>query len=399
MTSTRTLALALLATCAGPAMAQDMIDCDTLPNVVYLQVGDTQEPLMKALGRALRDSAARPISIVYNTSGSCTNIEAIYTGGLLTTNPKYIPSSAEDPAWTPAMAAPVCRVRAGGVPLDVANSALFVSACNDNPAPAGIGSFSGPVQPYVFVVPSASSQTAITAEEAYFVFGFGAAGQVEPWTDEAFYFIRTTTKSTLLALAANIRVQGAKWKGNKLDKSSEVVSGVNMSTSPEKTIGILGAEIYDKNRATMKALAFRTFGQKYAYYPDSSPTLHDKRPTREGQYMPWSPTVYLTKTQNGVAESSNAGYVIDLITSRTTTTTPDFDVLKVIAEQGLVPSCAMKVQRDREGGNLSLYSPEAPCHCKYESVVDPQAASACTTCTDDGACGGGKCRHGFCEAR
>lgn len=400
MELTRALALTLATTCASPAVAQDMIDCDSLPNVVYFQVGDTQEPLMKAMGRALRDSAARPVSIVYNTSGSCTNIEAIYTGGLLTVNPKYVPSSTEDPAWTPSMASPVCRIRAGGVPLDVANSALFVSACNEDPAPAGIGSFTGPVQPYVFVVPTASSQTAITAEEAYFVFGFGNAGQAAPWTDEAFYFIRTTTKSTLLALAANIRVPGAKWKGTKLDRSSEVVMGVNMSTSPEKTIGILGAEIYDKNRATMKALAFRTFGQKYAYYPDSSPTLHDKRPTREGQYVPWSPTVYLTRVgAGGVAADSDAGYVIDLITSRTTTTTPDFDVLKVIAEQGLVPSCAMKVQREREGGNLSLYSPEAPCHCKFESVVDPQTASTCTTCTDDSTCGSGKCRHGFCEAR
>ena len=51
-----------------------------------------------------------------------------------------------------------------------------MEACNDQPAPAGIGAFEGPVQPYVFVVPAASSQTALTAEEAYFVFGFGAAG-------------------------------------------------------------------------------------------------------------------------------------------------------------------------------------------------------------------------------
>ena len=399
MPLTRTLALGALLAAPLPAVAQTMVDCDALPNVVYLQVGDTQEPLMKALGRKLRDSSARPITLVYNTAGSCTNIEAMYTGGLLTTNPKYIPSTAEDPAWTPSMASPVCRVRAGGVPLDVANSALFVSACNDQPAPAGIGSFEGTVQPYVFVVPAASSQTALTAEEAYFVFGFGAAGQVEPWTDEAFYFIRTTTKSTLLALAAAIRVPGAKWKGNKLDKSSEVVSGVSQSTSPEKTIGILGAEIYDKNRSTLRALAFRTFGQKHAYYPDSSPTAFDKRTTREGQYVPWSPTVYLTKVDgNGRAMSSNAGYVIDLITSRTTTTTPDFDVLDTIAKQGLVPDCAMKVRRTREGGDLSTYAPAAPCGCKFESVVDPQN-NACAACTTDDTCGGGKCRYGYCEAR
>jgi hypothetical protein len=252
----------------------------------------------------------------------------------------------------------------------------------------------------VFVVPSASSQTALTVEEAYFVFGFGAAGMAEPWTDEALYFIRTTTKSTLLALAANIRVPAARWKGVPFDKSSEVVTAVTQSATPEKAIGILGAEIYDRNRNTMKVLAFRTFGQRHAYYPDSSATSRDKRTTREGQYVPWSPTVYLTRVDGaGAPVNSDAGYVIDLITSRTTTTTPDFDPLRIISQQGLVPACAMKVQRDREGGDLSPYTPEVPCGCKFESVVDPAAAASCSACTDDTTCGAGKCRYGYCESR
>lgn len=35
--------------------------CSDLPNPVYLQVGDTQEPLMKQLGRRLRENTANPI--------------------------------------------------------------------------------------------------------------------------------------------------------------------------------------------------------------------------------------------------------------------------------------------------------------------------------------------------
>ena len=73
-------------------------------------------------------------------------------------------------------------------------------------------------------------------------------------------------------------------------------------------------------------------------------------------------------------------------------------MLRVISEQGLVPDCAMKVKRDREGGDLSPYSPAVPCGCFYESVVDA-ASSSCTTCADDGPCGAGKCRYGFCEVR
>jgi len=47
---------------------------DTLPNPVYLQVGDTQLNLMKRLGRALRDNklpdgSPNPITLVFITSG------------------------------------------------------------------------------------------------------------------------------------------------------------------------------------------------------------------------------------------------------------------------------------------------------------------------------------------
>ena len=66
------------------------------------------------------------------------------------------------------------------------------------------------MQPYVFIVPEASTQHYITAEQAYFVFGFGNAGQAAPWTDENFMFIRTPTKSTLLTLAATIGVPTTK---------------------------------------------------------------------------------------------------------------------------------------------------------------------------------------------
>ena len=40
-----------------------------------------------------------------------------------------------------------------------------------------------------------------------------------------------------------------------LDGSPAVVTGV--ATGPASAIGILGAEVYDANRATMKALAYR----------------------------------------------------------------------------------------------------------------------------------------------
>jgi hypothetical protein len=286
-----------------------------------------------------------------------------------------------------------------GVPLDVANSNVFISACTQTPPPAGIAAFQAPIQPYVFIVPKASTQQAITAEEAYFVFGFGAAGMVSPWNDEAFMFIRPTTKSTLLSVAAAIHVPAAKWKGTPFDKSSDLLNAVATSTSPEKTIGILGAEIYDQNRDKVTALAFRTFQQRHAFFPDSTATSKDKRNLRDGHYVIWSPTVYLAPVDaQGVVTNPRAKYVIDLITGKDAMPAPDFDPLATVISKGLVPDCAMNVTRSVEGGDLSLYSPAAPCGCFFESQVGSPGAS-CTACMSDATCNGGKCRHGFCEAK
>ncbi len=403
MPMVRTCALALM-TLTGlvvlqPAAAR-AADCSTLQNPVYLQVGDTQLNLMKSLGRKLRDNAGNPVTLVFTTSGSCTNIEAMYTDVKVTGNMQYVPSTAEDAAWTTASATLTCSLPTGGQLTDITNSAVFNSACTSTPAPATVKLFQGPVQAYVMAVPKASSQTAITAEEAYFTFGFGAAGMVQPWLDEAQLFIRTVTKSTLLAWGANISVPAAKWKGMAFDKSTDVVSALQNSPTPEKAIGILGVEVYDKLRSTLTSLAFRAFKQYAAYYPDSTSTAFDKANVRDGHYTVWSPTIWMTRVNAGTGTANNpqAKYVIDVLLGLTVAPATNFDSINVVAGVGLVPDCAMKVTRTFEGGKLSLYSPTEPCGCKYDSAV---ATSTCTACTGpgQGTCSTGVCRHGFCEAR
>ena len=366
--------------------------CDALPNPVYLQVGDTQLNLMKRLGRALRDNTPKPITLVFVTSGSCTNIAAIYTPVAIkaTTTMQYVPSMAEDAAWTPSSATLTCTVAADVVP-DIANSALFNSACTTAAPPATVHLTQGPAQAYVMAVPTVSSQTAITFQEAYFVFGFGAAGLIAPWVDEAQLFIRTVTKSTLLAWAANISVPATKWKGTPFDGSPMVVTNLQGGTAA--AIGILGAEVYDANRATLKALAYRAKGQYAAYYPDSSSSSRDKKNIRDGHYTVWSPTIWMdTVDAAGTPVKPDARYVIDLIAGKTVTPAQSFGMIDIVAAVGLVPDCAMGVNRSFEGGPLALYRPAESCTCKYESLVD---TSACTTCTT--SCTTGTCRHGFCE--
>jgi len=388
----RSLAFLIALAIAFPHRAH-AATCDTLPNPVYMQVGDTQLNLMKRLGRALRDNTAKPITLVFLTSGSCTNIAAIYTPVAIkaATSLQYVPSVAEDPTWTPASATRTCTLAADVVP-DIANSVLFNSACTSSPPPATVHLTQGPAQGYVMAVPTASSQTAITFEEAYFVFGFGAAGMIMPWIDEAQMYIRTITKGTLLAWAANISVPAAKWKGMMLDGSPAVVTGV--ATGPASAIGILGAEVYDANRATMKALAYRAKGQYAAYYPDSSSTSFDKKNIRDGHYTVWSPTIWMdTLDGTGAPVKPDARYVIDLIAGKTVTPAQNFGMIDIIAAVGLVPDCAMGVNRSFEGGPLSLYRPAESCTCKVESLVDTSSCASCATTS----CTTGVCRNGFCE--
>jgi hypothetical protein len=391
-----------------PARAQ--VVCSTLPNPIYIQIGDTQEPLIKNIGKKLRDStvAGVPMTIVYKLNGSCTNIDAMYNSTALTgsSTVNFVPTSVNtaDPGyvagWTPMMPSPTCTIDAAGQPIEIANSNVLISACNPSTTmPADVGAFQGPIQAYVFAVPMASSQTGISAEEAYMTFGFGGVTyQIMPWIDALFMFIRPITKSTLVSMAFNIGVPPPKWKGVSESASSDVVNALVNSTSPEKSIGILGAEVYDANRSTLKALAYRAYKQFYGYWPDSTPTATDKQNLRDGHYTIWSPTIYLAKIDtSGNPTGANAGRLVNMILGKPVTPSdPAIDPLAIEISRGLVPQCAMKVNRSIEGGDLSLYSDPAPCGCFYESKV---GTTSCTACSTSSPCATGTCRYGYCEAR
>jgi hypothetical protein len=375
--------------------------CSSLPNVLTVESGDTQEPLLKSLGAKMVVSAAMPITLVYNTTGSCTLVNDITTGTKLTVALKYIPLPNDPNAvgWDPTKPSPTCTTDVGGNAIDVAISALFVSSCTQTPLPAGLGAIEGPVQAYTWVVPKASAQKSTTAEEMYFTFGFGNVGQVTPWNDETFMSIRPVTKSTLLTLAAAINVPAAKWKGTPFDKSTDLLNAVANAASADKAIGILGGEISDANRDKVTVLAYQAYKQKHGYWPDSTSTSFDKRNLRDGHYLPWSPTVYLTAVDaQSVPTNAKAKYMIDLVLGNPTTPPFESEGLDVVVAKGLIPDCAMKVKRGFDGGDLSLYSPPAACGCYYESKVPQGAAPAsCTACSTTTPCATGTCRHGYCE--
>lgn len=396
------LVLALIGALAPAARAANP-DCSTLTNPIYLEVGDTQLNLMKQLGRALRNNTPKPITLVFVTNGSCTNIGDFYNQTALTVNFQYIPSTAEDANWTPASPTLACTPPGGAVTLDMANSALFIASCTNEPAVPSFAQFTtGPIQAYVMAVPKASSAVAITFEEAYFVFGFGPtilqqmAGSIDPWLIETELQVRNNTKSTQLTWAANIAVDASKWHGIANSGSPAVVTGLQNSANPTAAIGILGAEVYDANRATLTELAFRAQGQYAAYWADSTITSRDKKNVRDGHYTVWSPTVWMNKIDPSSHQPVKADtqYIIDMIAGKSVTPAPNFDANVIVAKVGLVPDCAMRVQRSFDGGPLSLYKPDQSCTCKFDSIVD---ATSCSTCDASTPCASGVCRSGYCE--
>ena len=389
----------------GPSTA-----CSSLVNPLYIMSGDTQVPVLKTLGKALRQSA-NPMTLVWYATGSCTIIDAFYHGTPLTQNPSYIPGDA---AWDPTTGAvPSCALESGGRNVDIGIPIVFPAACSSDTPPADLAAFKGPVQSMLFVVPHVASPMAISSEQARLVFGTGSTAGVVPWTDENFYFIRKPTKGVQVSLGALIGVAPGLWHGQANDASNDVATKVANSVQPEKTIGILGSETYDSatNRANLKALAFQAVGQTNGYLLDSTATAFDKRPVREGHYVAWAHVFYLTKvssTDGGVPDggapepvNANAKLFIDILTNTANSKIPStLDPVALVAQKGLVPLCAMTVTRSAEGGDLSLFAPPDPCGCYYESKLSTGTVPAsCVTCTASASCTGGTtCRHGYCEA-
>lgn len=374
--------------------------------VVYIENGDTQEGLIKRLGYRLANSAT-PIRIVYKSLPTCTLGADLYNGTMMVTDGtgarpiRYIPTTAEDPSWNPNLPAPICEADAGGNTIGLGIGATYLSSCTALPAkPADLAVIEGPEQAYGFIAPIASNQIAITAEEGYLAYGYTAGdGQAMPWVEQALRFSRAATASTALTTASAIGLKAGQLKGTipANNTSTEVLNLVATSSNPNATIGIMGADVYDSARNQVKMLAFKGFGQRFAYFPDATGTSFDKQNMRDGHYLPWSPTPYITRVDGaGKATDPNVQRIIDLVFG--TRTDADVNGLLSVIQSGLVPKCAMKVSRLFDGGDLSLYDPPEPCGCYYEANV-PQGSTKCATCSGDSTCGGGKCRRGYCEAK
>lgn len=428
----------LLVAASASAQTAPDIDCDALPEPrVFIEAGDTQMSMLGELARRLRD-AESPLTLIYLPRSTCTLADNVFHDRATTEVMRYAPSVAQMATWDNIPRQ--CNSKTGGFPIDLGIGATFISSCSSavtSTQPESVKIFDGPAQAYGFVVPDGAlpaSGGGITWEEAYWVFsGQGISANAVPWIAEPnpsggfpSVFIRGAATSTLLTCAANVapdKLPASSWVGfrkdGQADRSSEVVGGLVMNSTDAQlknaSIGIVGVDVYETARDKLDFLAFQAPGQKFGYYPDSTPSSRDKRNVRDGHYVPWSYTQYLARVDsNGEISNPNVARVLELVDgaseARLTSAagvTPayDIDALEVFAKKGLVPDCAMGVSREKDGGDFSLYEAPAPCGCFYESVVDTNLAATaawqdrCISCDDDDECDTHACRHGYCEAR
>jgi hypothetical protein len=207
---------------ARPARADD---CATLDNPIFITGSTAVKPFLAEIAKILA-SGTPPVTIAYLGQGSCT-----------------VP-----------VAAPVLA--------DIGASDVFATTCRKLPGglPSNVGDFLGPVQPMTFVVPKASHESSISAEAAYYVYGFGADSGVEPWTAETAIFQRDANSGTQRMVAAAIGIDADRWRGTPTTGSDDLKTKVSTSADPTRAIGILSTDVAQENRAILDVLAYQHFG-------------------------------------------------------------------------------------------------------------------------------------------
>ena len=389
-------AVVLLAT--RTASAQVMCnDAAKLPNPIVVSGSIAFEPTLRQFAAKLAAEPS-PTTIIYTGSTpSCAGVGDVLSGKDLGGAPGryyfFLDATTIDFR--------ACTF-AAGQKADVAVSDVFYESCASlpQPRPADVIDVLGPVQPSIFVMPSASSVTRyLTYAEAQVIYGCGvsAARAVVGLSDPAQVFCRDPSVGQQVVVAKNLGLSPSTLV------SPTCVDGVTaaaligaLASSTSAAVGFVVADNRDYGSAGLTALAFQSLGQTQAYYLDANSGLADRRNVRDGHYTIWGYEHLIAKTAGGANLGGPAGELAAWVNGTKTST--NLDHLLVETGAGLIPQCAMKVKRSADGGALSPYAPSAPCHCAFEAIVSQSIPAGCVACTTSSQCAAAKnCRRGFCE--
>ena len=378
---------------AARAPRAGAVECASLPTPIYVAGSTAAKPLLSEIGKFM-STQSPPVTVIYLGQGSCAGVDAILSGTTLVgsgaTALKYWDSTGLEVG---------CDITGASVLAHIGISDVFATTCFQLPGglPTSVADVLGPVQAMSFVVHKASSERTISAEAAYNVFGFGAQSGVSPWTDDTLIVRRDALSGTQRMVAAAIRVPSEKWKGIESSSSGDLLTRLGAAAIPDRSIGILSADVAQDNRATIKILAYQDFGAGCALYPDSRETSNDKANVRNGQYPIWGPLHFLQRLNgSGYPANARAGEIVGYLAG-TRPAPPGLDLVKVEAQRHVIPQCAMRVKRTQEAGAVTPFAPPGACGCYYEQVAT--GMTSCTPCTTAIACppSAPVCSYGYCE--
>lgn len=401
----------------GAGGAGGRVACDSLKSrgpVLYVTGSSAAKPFLQQIASQI---ASQNAFIVYTSTGSCVGVDAIVNGTRMTTGPAPAPAASAT-YWESSDTTGVdCDLPAAGVVADLGISDVFAQSCGGfeltSLDAAQVRDAHGAIQTMTFVVPQNSRFSEISAQAAYFVFGFGADGGVLDgpngtaiWNDETQLHKRSASSGTQTMLAAAIGVPPASWRGTPHSTSDDVAKAIRAAAlskdTADRALGILAADYIDSQnlRAEIRVLAFQDTSQRCAVFPDSTATSHDKQNVRDGHYPIWSPLHLLYKLDElgNPVNPSTRQTLLDIIgyLSGTKQLPNGVALIDVYAQNGLIPECAMHVTRTKDGGNILAREPAAPCSCLFEAKAT--GMTACKACRVQGDCGPGEtCSLGYCE--
>ena len=227
-----------------PALA---VNCESLTApIVYAVGGSGPQPYLAAVASAVLKAKGTG-TLVYLPSGGCDGVTAfVSVNSAPLTQVTGTPTYYDSTTGTAGASCEISNPNSGEVAA-FGVSGVFPENCQGvTSLPAGVGDIRGPIQALDLLVPSQSSETSISAEAAYFTFGFGATGQyaVSPWSTPMDIISRSNTAGTAMPssslLALKVPIGQVTSSSFTVESSNgKVVSGLAAlnSTTPQAGLG------------------------------------------------------------------------------------------------------------------------------------------------------------------
>lgn len=414
-----------------------------LTHVIYGSGGSAITATLAKVAYVL-SKANPPITVFYQDAGGAQVGYQSFkngTGGTTARPFKYFLTLADVTGTAPTCTADDATA---GRAVDFATTGGTLALFEGETLNADTGVFIGPTQGVNVIVPKDSTESAISTEALYSVYGFGPAANLSgatnpiPWTKKEYIIQRASTSFVQQLLRGAIRSLGGNATNFPADFANASTPTTAHSASgkddnqgtvdslvwaagqnhAQDAIGFTSGPTADKNRAVVHTLAYQHAGQTAAYWPDSTPESFDKLNIRTGQYYLWDTNQFFTKITGSNAKPKLSQVVnedvknfIGYFSGELTLPDGTDDVTKAIVDTGSIPLCAMQVKRETDFTGLSCYAPAEPCGCFFESIATK--TTTCDACTKDSECSGStpKCHlyeyhddqgavnnAGFCEA-